>query len=189
MKTNEEKWKEEFLQFKIDENNKAANCYGCSYHETEWMDGGYSTNLCNLKNESHDNDGCDKRDPKKPYIVQSEEAAYIAARNKAQEEIDKKHTLLLSITKDKDAMLERESNLKIENLNMRHILQKLQKDLDRDEHVDSFWMKDLFPEAQEIEKRDKLIEQAKPWMKGMADRNVKGNLHEVWIKEVEELKL
>jgi len=48
--------------------------------------------------------------------------------------------------------------LRADILRMSTILQKLQRDLDRDEHVDGFWMKDLFPDAQEIEKRDKLIE-------------------------------
>lgn len=43
------------------------------------------------------------------------------------------------------------SKLKTDNLNLRLIYLKLQRDLDRDEHVDGFWMKDLFPEAQELE--------------------------------------
>ena len=76
------------------------------------------------------------------------------------EEIQKRDTEIVKLKEDN-------SRFKADNLNLRLILQKLQRDLDRDEHVDGFWMKDLFPEAQEIEllkheiqKRDELLNTA-----------------------------
>lgn len=120
------------------------------------------------------------------------ETIYLAALLKAQEEIDRATTSLgyyKGLFNDSRGEIQRlqESigKLKIGSLKMSKILQKLQSDIDLGEHLDEFWLKDLFPEAQEIEKRDKLLERVKNnpnkffWEREIAEQ---------WLKDYEELK-
>ncbi len=50
---------------------------------------------------------------------------------------------------------------------------KIQKDINRDEHIDEFWLKDLFPHRQEIEKLRQDLNEAVEIIKGSSEIKLK----------------
>lgn len=171
--SNEQKWREEFRDLVQSRIVEVKDCYSCKFHEHRDGYGGESLGYdCTVtgtpQSETVDAEGCEKWIQEDLYVDRAQESIYLAARKKAQEEIDK---LCLEFPQRalRFEQLENEIDLLHKQIEELYKIINIQRD--------------------KIQKRDKLLEQAKPWIESIQYAVAKDTpKQQEWLKDYEELK-